>query len=98
MSTTHIIPPPDSAVCDTCGNRYDKTFTIARGDTVRVFDSFECAIESMAPSCAHCGCRILGHGVESDTALYCCAHCAREQGEHGVADREHGPAGAQSTG
>jgi DNA end-binding protein Ku len=34
----------------------------------------------LAPSCAHCGCRILGHGIQADTAIYCCAHCARESG------------------
>jgi hypothetical protein len=31
----------------------------------------------LAPLCAHCGCRIVGHGVENDAGqMYCCAHCA----------------------
>ncbi|MEE4025741.1 hypothetical protein V1Y59_21835 [Gordonia sp. PKS22-38] len=51
-----------------------------------VFDSFECAIEALAPRCAHCGCRVIGHGVESSGTVYCCAHCARESGASGVAD------------
>lgn len=25
-------------------------------------DSFECAIRAMAPTCVHCGCRVIGHG------------------------------------
>jgi len=75
------------ATCDTCGNTYDKTFTITRGGETRTFDSFECAVHAMAPSCAHCGCRILGHGVEADEQIYCCAHCARESGHDQVADR-----------
>jgi hypothetical protein len=31
-----------------------------------VFDSFECAIHKMAAVCEHCGCRIIGHGVEAE--------------------------------
>ena len=75
------------ATCDTCGNEYDKTFTITRDGETRTFDSFECAIHAIASTCAHCGCRILGHGVEAGGAMYCCAHCARESGVSGLADR-----------
>lgn len=72
------------ATCDTCGNDYDKAFTLTQGDRSGTFDSFECAAHAMAPTCAHCGCRILGHGVEVDGTIYCCAHCAEHSG---VADR-----------
>ena len=73
--------------CDTCGNDYDKTFTITRDGETRTFDSFECAIHAIASTCAHCGCRILGHGVEAGGVTYCCAHCARESGVAGLTDR-----------
>lgn len=73
--------------CDTCGNDYDKTFTVTRGEDSGTFDSFECAADAMAPTCAHCGCRILGHGTEAGSDIYCCAHCARQAGRSGVADR-----------
>lgn len=76
--------------CEVCGNEYDKSFQIAldsEPDTVHVFDSFECAVHALAPTCAHCGCRIIGHGVESGSSIYCCAHCAHEAGEAGVKDR-----------
>ncbi|KHJ72921.1 hypothetical protein QR64_09120 [Rhodococcus sp. Chr-9] len=43
--------------------------------------------EEMAPQCAHCHCRILGHGVESADAVFCCAHCARQAGHAELADR-----------
>lgn len=79
--------PTGLARCDTCGNSYDKTFTVTRGNTVGTFDSFECAVEAMAPHCAHCGCRVLGHGVEHEDTFYCCAHCARLDGAHGIVDR-----------
>jgi hypothetical protein len=75
-------------VCEVCGNDYDKAFdVIAAGGSPRTFDSFECAIHALAPLCAHCGCKIIGHGVEADGAVYCCAHCARSAGAGGVQDR-----------
>jgi hypothetical protein len=73
--------------CDVCGNDYDKAFTITQDGRQGTFDSFECAIHAMAPQCTHCGCRIIGHGVEADGAFYCCAHCAHEAGVEAVADR-----------
>jgi len=51
------------------------------------FDSFECAIHHVAPECEHCGCKIIGHGIESDLRMFCCANCARQSGVTGVADR-----------
>ena len=75
------------ARCDVCGNDYDKAFTVECGGRTGTFDSFECAIHAMAPTCAHCRCRIIGHGVEGGDSIYCCAHCARHAGVQGVADR-----------
>lgn len=74
--------------CDVCGNAYDKAFTVTMVDgRSGRFDSFECAIQAMAPTCAHCQCRIVGHGVEDAGSFYCCAHCAREAGVAGIEDR-----------
>jgi hypothetical protein len=73
--------------CDVCGNDYDKTFTITRGDESGTYDSFECAIHAMAPTCAHCGCKVIGCGVEANGSIFCCAHCAREEGVTELADR-----------
>ena len=74
--------------CEICGNRYDKAFTLTTHDgATHTFDSFECAIQGVAPTCDHCGCRIVGHGMESDGVMYCCAHCAEAVGVEGVADR-----------
>jgi hypothetical protein len=52
-----------------------------------VFDCFECAVQALAPLCEGCGTRILGHGVEADGSMFCCAHCAAERGVAGVRDR-----------
>jgi hypothetical protein len=75
------------ASCEVCGNEYDKTMEITIGGDRHVFDSFECAIHSLAPQCPHCDCRIVGHGVEADGTMFCCAHCARESGASGLRDR-----------
>jgi hypothetical protein len=76
------------ARCEVCGNDYDKTLSVTVGGGVpHTFDSLECAIQALAPSCGHCGCRIIGHGVEAGGKMFCCAHCARVSGESGVRDR-----------
>jgi len=74
--------------CEVCGNDYDKAFEVRLGGESHTFDSFECAIHALAPECAHCGCRVIGHGVEaSDGEIFCCAHCASHAGVSGVSDR-----------
>jgi len=75
------------AQCEVCGNDYDKSFEIVTAESRHVFDSFECAIHKLAPACDHCGCKIIGHGIEASPAYYCCANCARKAGEHGARDR-----------
>lgn len=73
--------------CEVCGNDYDKTMQITLNGRKHVFDSFECAIHALAPTCEECGCRILGHGVEAAGDFYCCAHCADQAGHTGITDR-----------
>lgn len=75
------------AVCEVCGNDYDKSFQVTQGEISHTFDSFECAIHALAPRCGHCGCRIIGHGVEVEESFFCCANCARHMGASGVVDR-----------
>lgn len=75
------------ATCDQCGNDYDKTFEVRRDGLSHTFDSFECAIEKMAPRCEHCSTRIVGHGLEADGRFFCCDHCAEKAGVSGLRDR-----------
>jgi hypothetical protein len=75
------------ARCQVCGNDYDKSFEIRMQGKSHTFDSFECAIHALAPSCRHCGCKIIGHGMEAGGSIYCCAHCAQQKGQTGVKDR-----------
>ena len=73
------------AECEVCGNEYDKAFEIVVSGDRHVFDSFECAIQALAPTCEHCSCRIIGHGVEASGRMFCCAHCANMSGTAGRA-------------
>lgn len=73
--------------CECCGNTYDKAFEVTVAGRRHVFDSFACAIHTLAPRCAHCGVTIIGHGMEAGTAFYCCAHCARKAGVSELQDR-----------
>jgi len=75
------------ARCEVCGNDYDRSLLITQEGEQHVFDSFECAIHALAPACAHCGCRVIGHGVQDAETIYCCANCARQSGVKAVADR-----------
>ena len=76
------------ARCEVCGNNYDKPLSVTvAGGAPHTFDSLECAIHALAPSCGHCGCRIIGHGAEAEGKMFCCAHCARQSGEKEIRDR-----------
>ena len=75
------------ARCESCGNDYDKTFTIRADGKEHVFDCFECAIHALAPTCSTCGVRIIGHGLEADGSFFCCDHCAEKGGVTELRDR-----------
>lgn len=68
------------ARCENCGNEYENSFDILMRGKSHTFDSFECAINILAPRCAHCGTRVIGHGMESAGSIFCCAQCARSEG------------------
>jgi hypothetical protein len=74
------------AVGEVCGNDYHLTFEVITAGQSHTFDSFECAIQRLAPICGHCGCKVIGHGIEATNTFYCCAHCARQAGVTTVAD------------
>jgi hypothetical protein len=73
--------------CECCGNTYGKAFEVRIGNTTHVFDSFQCAINMLAPRCAHCGVPIIGQGMEGNGQMFCCAHCARKAGIPDLQDR-----------
>jgi hypothetical protein len=74
------------AKCEVCGNDYYLSFEVIAAGARHTFDSFECAIHKLAPVCDHCGCKIIGHGIEAQGTFYCCANCARQAGVQEVKD------------
>jgi hypothetical protein len=80
------------ARCEVCGNDYYLSFEVITAGNQHVFDCFECAIHKLAPVCAHCGCKVIGHGIEADENYFCCANCSRQAGVKGAVDnvREDG--------
>ena len=74
--------------CAQCGNDYDKSFEVRMDGRTMIFDSFECAIQALAPVCPHCGVRIVGHGVQHGDTIFCCVHCAEHEGVRGLRDRD----------
>jgi len=68
------------AKCEQCGNDYHSPIEVIHKGATHTFDCFECAIEQLAPRCARGGTRVIGHGLEADSGVYCSGHCAKEAG------------------
>jgi hypothetical protein len=66
--------------CEVCGIDYNKAITATQQGTPHKFDRFKCAIHDLALNCNHCGCRVIGRGVESRGRIFCGAHCVEELG------------------
>lgn len=64
--------------CAQCGNEYERAFDVTISGETYSFDSFECAIQMLAPECGHCSCKVIGHGTDHDGVTYCCDHCAQQ--------------------
>ncbi len=65
--------------CEICGTENEKNFTVIMNGENHVFDTFKCAIQELAPLCEHCGCKVLGHGVERSSHLFCSDSCSRKE-------------------
>lgn len=87
MTASESSRAQSNRVCDNCGNLYDKTITVVMNGETHYFDAFECAIQMLAPRCTQCETRIIGHGIEADGVMYCCANCAEQDGIEEAVDR-----------
>ena len=68
-----------TARCETCGNEYDKAIEVVIAGQPHTFDSLECAVEALAPRCAHCNVRVIDHSdLGAAVAHYCYAHSPGE--------------------
>jgi hypothetical protein len=65
----------------------DKAFEIRMsGGDSHTFDSFECAIHALAPTCEYCNVKVIGHSVGGRPLLLLCP-----LREHGRSRRGRGP-------
>ena len=72
--------------CESCGNECPRTFQVVINGQEHFFDSFECAINALAPTCQNCQTRVIGHGVERGEQIFCGARCAEVYGVKGLRD------------
>jgi hypothetical protein len=71
--------------CSKCGNESDRAFRVTSHEgTTWAFDSFECAISTLASRCGRCGSTILGHTVSRGGVAFCCEYCARSAASDAV--------------
>jgi hypothetical protein len=70
--------------CMVCGGTYRDMLVIQYRGQEQAFDCFECAVHALAPHCALCGCKVIGHGIDEGGRIYCCRHCAATAAEGGV--------------
>jgi hypothetical protein len=78
MTTTKPVPGIENTpVCETCGSERMNPLLVTMDGVTHAFDTFECAIERLAPRCRACGRHVIGHGVRGHGAVYCCERCAQ---------------------
>ncbi|MGZ3789008.1 MAG: hypothetical protein ACXVLQ_10815 [Bacteriovorax sp.] len=64
------------ARCVNCGFNIEKDYILFINGTEYTFDSFECAINFVAPRCASCHAIIMGRGVHVGGEIYCSPTCS----------------------
>lgn len=65
--------------CLNCGENIEKDYILFINGTEYTFDSFECAVNFMAPRCTCCNSVIMGQGVHMEGEIYCTKDCAQSQ-------------------
>jgi hypothetical protein len=62
--------------CVNCGLDIEKDYILLINGTEYTFDSFECAINFVAPRCTNCNSIITGRGVHVGNEVYCSSTCS----------------------
>ena len=62
--------------CEVCGQGYHRLIRVEQDGRDHLFDCFQCAIAAMAPSCGHCGAKVIGHGMAREGDIFCWQGCA----------------------
>lgn len=67
------------ARCENCGFNIEKDYILFINGTEFTFDSFECAINFVAPRCAACNSIVLGRVVQERGDTYCSDKCSQTE-------------------
>jgi hypothetical protein len=67
------------ARCVNCGVNIEKDYILFINGAEFTFDSFECAVNFVAPRCSCCNTIIMGHGVQTGGEIYCTPTCAHSE-------------------
>jgi len=69
----------DDTRCLNCGENIEKDYILFINGTEYTFDSFECAVNFMAPRCTNCNSVIMGQGVHREGEIFCTKDCASSE-------------------
>lgn len=67
------------ARCVNCGFNIEKDYILFINGTEYTFDSFECAVNFVAPRCANCNSIIMGHGIKYSDEIFCSQICSKDE-------------------
>jgi len=65
--------------CMNCGLNIEKDYILYINGTEFTFDSFECAINFVAPRCSNCNTIIIGRGIKYSDEIFCGQNCSIEK-------------------
>lgn len=63
-------------ICEVCGNETEQALAVTVAGALHVFDTFDCAIQALAPVCERCGRTITGQALRREGGVYCSRECA----------------------
>ncbi len=64
--------------CEVCGNEFTKPVTVSWNGQQKTVDSFECAVQALAPRCDYCGQPVMNQSVQGEAPHYCCSVCEQK--------------------
>lgn len=69
----------DENKCLNCGENIEKDYVVFVNGQEYIFDTFECAVNFLAPCCFNCKSIIMGHEVKRNGEIYCSETCAHSE-------------------
>ena len=67
------------ARCVNCGVNIEKDYILFINGSEFTFDSFECAINFVAPRCLNCNTIVMGRGVQMGNDIFCSKECSKSE-------------------